>query len=369
MPVADHRPVVAVVAGLAGVVARIDARNYTAHVCGYLLPQLGGIPLRELDVGHVQRMFTRITRQGVSGKDITPATMHRIHATLRTALNAAVRERYISDNPARYVELPQARRPHAVVWTADRVGEWQRTGERSAVAIWTCEQTARFLDRVGGHRLYAAYHLIALRGLRRGEAAGLRWCDLDLDHGTAMINGQTQRVGGALVACPPKTETALRSIALDTSTSAALRRHRGRQQAELARLGADGGGYVFTDQRGAPIAPDTLTRTFNKLVAASGLPPVRLHDLRHGAGSLALQAGADLKVIQDMLGHASIVLTADTYLTVVPQLAHDSAEAVARLVLEAGRRPPGRRRPHRRASPVKAHVRHSARLHRARRIS
>ncbi|MDB4872517.1 MAG: integrase family protein [Gemmatimonadales bacterium] len=69
-----------------------------------------------------------------------------------------------------------------------------------------------------------------LRGLRRGEAAGLRWCDLDLEHATAMINGQMQRTRGALVAAPPKTRAGLRSIALDHTTVAALRDHRSRQR-------------------------------------------------------------------------------------------------------------------------------------------
>jgi integrase len=324
----------------------------------YLIPYLGSVPLRELTIGQVQQMFTTVARNGaISGKAITPATMARIHATLRAALNAAVREQHITDNPARYVELPPARRPHAVVWTADQIIEWERTGSRPAVAIWTAEQTARFLHTITTHRLYAAFHLIALRGLRRGEAAGLRWCDLDLDHGLAMINGQTQRIGGALAYSPPKTEAGRRCIALDRTTVAALRRHRTAQQAELGGLGADGGGYVFTNQRGAPMSPDVLTRTFNALVAASGLPPVRLHDLRHGAGSLALQAGADLKVIQDQLGHASIVFTADTYVTVVPQVAHAASEAVARLILDAGRSAPGSHRPRRRVAPVRAVVR------------
>lgn len=178
-------------------------RGYTAHVDGYLQPHLGAIPLRQLSVGDVQQMFITIMRHGsVAGGDITPATMKRIHATLRAALNAAVRERHIADNPARYVELPPTRRPHAVVWTADQVVEWQRTGARPVVAIWTADQTARFLHAIADHRLYAVYHLIALRGLRRGEAAGLRWCDLDLDHRVATINGQAQRRGGTLTACP-----------------------------------------------------------------------------------------------------------------------------------------------------------------------
>jgi integrase len=77
---------------------------------------------------------------------------------------------------------------------------------------------------------------------------------------------------------------------------------------------------------------------FHKLVLASGLPPVRVHDLRHGAATLALAAGADLRVVQGLLGHASIVLTADTYTSVLPQLYHDNARATARLVLKAARK-------------------------------
>ena len=74
---------------------------------------------------------------------------------------------------------PRARRPRAVVWTPGRVEHWQRTGEHPAVAVWTVAQTTTFLRSIQDHRMYAAYHLIALRGLRRGEAAGLRWCDVD----------------------------------------------------------------------------------------------------------------------------------------------------------------------------------------------
>jgi hypothetical protein len=97
------------------------------------------------------------------------------------------------------------------------------------------------------------------------------------------------------------------------------------QRAELAARGTDDGGYVFTNVGGRPISPDRLSINFGKLITATGLPPVRLHDLRHGAASLALQAGADLKVVQDQLGHSSIVLTADTYVTVLPEVARKNA--------------------------------------------
>ena len=115
------------------------------------------------------------------GSPVSAATLTRIRATLRAALNAAIRRGLLADNPASRAELPRARRPRAVMWTPGRIELWQRTGERPAVAVWTAAQTAQFLNTIEDHRLYAAYHLIALRGLRRGEAAGLRWCDVDLD--------------------------------------------------------------------------------------------------------------------------------------------------------------------------------------------
>ncbi len=130
-----------------------------------------------------------------------------------------------------------------------------------------------------------------LRGLRRGEAAGLRWCDIDLEADIAVINSQSHNIGGKIVQAPPKTKASRHTIALDHTTVAALRRHRHRQRAELSALNAEDSGYVFTNVDGRPISPDRLSINFGKLIAASGLPPVRLHDLRHGAAGLALQAG------------------------------------------------------------------------------
>jgi hypothetical protein len=141
----------------------------------YLAPYLGQVLLAELSAAHVQAMFTAIIRQHEAlGSPVSAATLNRIRATLRAALNAAIRRGLIAGNPASRAELPRARRPRAVVWTPYRVEHWKRTGDRPPVAVWTAEQTAQFLHAIEHHRLYAAYHLIALRGLRRGEAAGLR---------------------------------------------------------------------------------------------------------------------------------------------------------------------------------------------------
>ena len=99
---------------------------------------------------------------------------------------------------------------------------------------------------------------------------------------------------------------------------------------------------MFTTPDAQPLHPDWITRRFRYLVDQSGLPPVRLHDLRHGAATLAHAAGADLKTVQEQLGHTSIVLTADTYTSVLLDLHFKVAEATARLVLKAAARNPGR---------------------------
>ena len=291
--------------------------------------------------------------EGALGRPVSAATLHRIHATLRAALTGAVRAGPISVNPGRYPELPRAARPRPQVWTPALTGRWQLEGWRPAVGVWTAAQTAQFLAQVRGHRLYALFHLVALRGPRRGEAAGLRWSDLDLDAGTLTVAGQLQQIGGRLVAGPPKSDAGRRVIALDKTTITALREHRTRQQAERAAAGTRWveTGYVFTTVTGTPFRPDRMTRQFAKLVAASGLPPVTLHGLRHGAATIALAAGADLKVVQDQLGHSTITLTVDTYTSVLPETARTAAEHTAALLFPA--RQPSSRRP----APRRAHRR------------
>ena len=289
--------------------ATSTVRGYASHVRLYLAPYLGTILLPELSASHVQAMFTAIARQHeAEGKSVTPAMLNRIRATLRAALNAAIRQGLICDNPASRAELAVARRPRAVVWTAARVEHWQRTGERPPVAVWTAAQTAEFLHAIGDHRLYAAFHLIALRGLRRGEAAGLRWCGIDLDEAVAVISQQLQQYDGYLTVCPSKTARSARVNALDRTTVAALRgrRRRQRQKQDEYGEGYRDSGYVITSLNGDPMSPDRLTRIFQQLIAEHGLPPIRLHDLRHGAATLALAAGVELKVVQEMLGHSSI---------------------------------------------------------------
>jgi integrase len=157
-------------------------------------------------------------------------------------------------------------------------------------------------------------------------------------------------------------------IALDRSTIAALREHRVRQRAERAAAGSRWRetGYVFTTGAGKPVGPDRMTRLFRRLVTESGVPPVTLHGLRHGAATLALAVGTDLKIVADQLGRSTIALTADAYTSVLPETARTAAENTAAFLFPARVRHAGGLSPvPRRAGkrPVPARVRQRRRRH------
>ncbi|GAA3302612.1 tyrosine-type recombinase/integrase [Dactylosporangium vinaceum] len=318
--------------------------HYTRDVERVLIPHLGRLCLADLDARRLRTIFTEIAQTtNTKGQPQSASAMQHLRTTLRAALNLAVREGVIATNPARHIEVPSYRKPHAKVWTDGRVAEWQRTGERPSVAVWTADQLATFLHGVTNDALFALWWLTALRGLRRGEACGLRWSELDLDHGVLFVVRNRTTAGYQVVEGEPKTAAGRRAVALDRRTVKVLREHRRRQTQQRERRLAAGkvwhdSGYVFVGKEGNPIHPSYASGRFRLLVKRAGIPPVRLHDLRHGAASLAHEAGADLKTLQDLLGHSSIVITADTYTSVLPLAQRKCADATAKLVLAADRR-------------------------------
>jgi len=328
-------------------------RSYSLHIRRYLHPGLGRLPLHTLNTDQIQAVFTAIIRRHAAwGTPLSPATLRRIQATLRAALNAAVRRGFLTTNPARFLELPPGSRPHPVVWTPARIAHWEATGIRPAVAVWTAEHTATFLTwlRDQHHPLHPLFHLMALLGLRRGETLGLRWYDLDLRTGTLTVTQQVRQHGRHLDIGATKSRASNRILTLDHGTLTLLRQLRAAWSAAHPDQ-TEPIGYVFPGDDGGPLRPDTISALFRKLNDASGLPPVRLHDLRHGAASLSLAAGNDLRTVQALLGHASITLTADTYTSILPNLAHHAAEATAQLITNARRTTPTRRNLPRRACP------------------
>ena len=337
-------------------IARNTYRSYESHIRLYLTRYLGSVRLDKLRVEHVSDMFDMIAeanteiaaarssndterRQAVRYQRPVGATsMHRIRATLRKALNDAIRQELITFNPATWVELPPAHRPPALVWTPERISRWKATGQPpSSVMVWTPAQTGQFLDHILGHPMYALYHLIAYRGLRRGEACGLRWIDTDLDAGLIHVLNQIVQLGWDTDQSTPKTEESMATVALDPATTTELTEHRARQQAERAAHTSQGGtwvesGLVFTDVDGASLHPADVTAQFHLLTAAAGLPPIRLHDLRHGAATIALSAGVDMKVVQHLLRHADITTTSNLYTSVLDEVARAAATDLANAI-------------------------------------
>ncbi len=327
--------------------------SYRFHIENWLIPHLGHYRLDALTVEHISRMFDAMAerndtitaargsddadvRQSMRGLRVMgAATMQRYRATLRAALNAAIRAQKITFNPATYVELPSGRRPKALLWTPDRVERWQRTRQKpSRVMVWTPEQIGRFLDQAEGHPYYTLFHLIAYRGLRRGEACGLPWWNIDLPSRSITISTAIVQLGWKAEFGEPKSEASGRVIALDGASTVVLRRQKRHQNELRASAGTAWVEHelVCTERDGSPLHPAKLTDAFHSIADAAELPPVRLHDLRHGAATIMIAAGADLKVVQELLGHSTIAVTADTYAHVLPELARDTAEAAASIV-------------------------------------
>jgi integrase len=208
-------------------------------------------------------------------------------------------------------------------------------GPMPEMQVWSPEQLRCFLDHVQADRLYPAWLLIATTGMRRGELAGLRWADVDLEAGRASPRRPRVVVDNEVVVSEPKTAKGRRSLALDPVTVAALRRHRAQQAEERIAAGPlwRDSGLVFTWPDGSSIHPQRFSSWFEQHARAAGLPRIRLHDVRHSYATAALAAGIPAKVVSERLGHANIAITMDTYSHVLPGLDAQAAGTVARLIL------------------------------------
>ncbi len=315
-----------------GLLRPTTERSYRLHVDRYIVPTIGHLRLRDLRTAHVSRMLREL--RSSNGSQLGATSRRRVHATLRSALADARREGLVKTNAASDATVPRAERPKVQPWEPDELG--------------------RFLDYAASHRLGALIELIALAGLRRGEACGLRWADVDVERGYLVVRQQIVQVGRSDAVCRDCGETH-RGIAFGQPKTASGTARRvdlsqvavgvvlAQRMAQESDRGEWGPAYrdhdlVFAREDGMPLAPERVTKVFAKLVREAGVRPVRVHDLRHGAASLLLASGADLAVVSKMLGHSSITITADTYAHLLEGVGRTAADAAAALV---PRRSPG----------------------------
>lgn len=291
---------------------------YRTVSASYLSPTMGAEPIQGLTPKSVGKVYAGLlAKGGRGGKPLAPKTVRHAHIVLRRALADAVEEGIVTRNVAALAKVPAAR--------------------RRDMQTWTGSQVAAFLDaaREGEPRLAAAFTLAATTGMRRGEVLGLRWSDLDLDAARAQIVRALVIVDNRPTLSEPKTERGRRSVPLPPETVAVLRAHKVRQAEERLALGlgaAPADGLVFAREDGSPLHPERLIDAFARVTKTAKLPPIRFHDLRHSFATLALAAGIAPKVVQEILGHASITITLDLYSHVVPGMDEAATSKVAALI-------------------------------------
>ncbi|PLS82609.1 MAG: site-specific integrase [Actinobacteria bacterium] len=278
----------------------------TNLVNNHIKPILGGVKLKKLNAAQVQSFYRNRLDAGLSS-----STVHKMHDILRRGLTQAVGWHLVPRNVADTVKPP-------------------RPAPKEMQALSNAE-ARRLLEAAGEDRLEALYILAIHTGMRQGELLALRWQDVDLENAVASVRRTLTRSGGKVVFGEPKTKKSRRSIRLTSQAVEALRSHLERQLQDMEILGDryQDQGLVFTTDTGAPINPSNLRqRSLTPLLKRAGLPHMRFHDLRHTCATLLLSRGVHPKFVQELLGHATIAITLDTYSHVMPSMGDATAKAM-----------------------------------------
>lgn len=276
--------------------------SYQMYLNRHVKPVIGHFRLQKLRAQDVQKML--------DAEDMEPRSIKAVRDILRNALNDAVRWGECERNQAAHAQPPAQ--------------------VRTQVAAMTPKEAVKLLKGCEGDRLEALYRVTLAVGLRRSEALGLKWEDVDLEKGSLQIRRGLHRAPGVgLVLEEPKSAQSRRDVALPGMAIKALKSHRKRQAAERLRAGKrwQNTGHVFTTLHGRPVDPNLVSREFRELATKAGLD-LTFHQLRHGAATLMLTQGVALKTVQETLGHSTIAVTADIYGHVVPELKRGAASAI-----------------------------------------
>jgi len=311
-------------------------RNMRVHV----VPRIGDIPLQGVDAGTISKLYGDLMADGHRGVNgyarpsspsansrpagLAPRTVAYIGTILHRAFDDAVAWGRLMRNPTDAVKRPRV------------------PSSSSTVVAWDARTLTAFLDRSreysgkGGasDRYYALWMLLATTGLRRGEALGLRWSDVDLKAAVLSVSQTVIAVDHEAVIGTPKTAAGARAVELDKRTVTALAEHRRAQLEERLLMGAGftDRGFVFCLPDGRPYHPERVSTEFDRRVAKWQIPRITLHGLRHTWATLALRGGVHPKVVQERLGHSTIGVTLNTYSHVSMGMQREAAETVAGLI-------------------------------------
>jgi integrase len=277
-------------------------------VTNHIKPALGRLKLTNLNALHLQGFYRDRLDSGLSG-----STVQKMHHVLHKALGQAVRWDLIPRNPADAVKAPSpsSKEMHPL----------------------DAEQAKALLEAARGDRLEALYVLALHTGMRIGELLALKWADTDLDAATVRVRrtltrGEDGR--GFVVGAATKSGKG-RRVRLTPRAVEDLKRHRAHQAEEKLKAGRlyRDKDLVFAGGGGNPINPSNLrNRSFKPLLERAGLPRITFHDLRHTCASLLFQRNVHPKHVQELLGHASVAITLDTYSHMLPGMGSEAADAI-----------------------------------------
>ena len=202
---------------------------------------------------------------------------------------------------------------------------------REEIHPLTPVQVKTLFEAAKGDRLESLYVLAVTTGLRQGELLGLKWDDVDMEAGTLQVRRTLTTAKGGPVLSAPKTKASRRTVKLSKTALEALRSHLTRQLEDIDRVGSlwRENGLIFASEVGEPLdRREISTRRFKPLLERAGLPRVRFHDLRHTCATLLLSKNVNPKIVSEMLGHATIAITLDTYSHVLPTMQESAAKAM-----------------------------------------
>lgn len=289
----------------ANTVKPLTFASYGAIIKKHLKPALGALQLQAVNGVHVQKLYNDLIAGGLSAKTIKNI------AVLHKAFSIAQKQGFIQANPCDAAELPKV--------------------PKKEIHPLTDAEIPLFLDAIKGHPNENAYALCLFAGLREGECLGLSWDNVDFKNKRITVCQQLQKEkknGGKYYIASSTKSGKPRTIAPPAIAFVYLRNEQQRQLENhfaARELWSNPDNLVFTDKLGGHIAIATFYERFKRIAASINRPDLRPHDLRHTAATTAIAAGADIKSVQDLLGHATASFTLDVYAHTSDKMKEDTA--------------------------------------------
>jgi integrase len=250
--------------------------------------------------------------QQMIDRRLSPRTVRYAYSILRSAIRQAIRWRLLLQDPTEGAQLP-------------------RLGRRE-MHVLNAEQSRMFLEAALKTRYGPVFAVALTTGMRPSEYLGLKWEDVDWERGTVSVVRTLEKVNGSWRFAATKRDRSRRVIKLQERVLEMLKGLQARTSQRCKCDSLDAADLVFTTANGRPINSDKLAKRFKAILRESGLPAIRLYDLRHTAATLALSAGVPPKVVAEQLGHASAAFTLDVYSHLLPHMQQEAAARVEGLL-------------------------------------